>query len=145
LVSDTLILDVMIPVVRDAVRAGGYVLDGFPRTLPQAQAAYAAAKDLGAVADAVVYLNVDQAELVRRLLTRAQVQGRADDTEAVIRHRLAVYAEATRPLLDYYADRGLLLEVDGQGPVDAVTADIVARLNTFIPDAVATEKTGTQP
>jgi len=135
LVADDLVLEVMIPVVRDAVRTGGYVLDGFPRTLPQAQAAYEAAKDIGAVADVVVYLNVGQAELVRRLLARAQVQGRADDTAEVIGHRLAVYAQATRPLLDYYADRGLVLEIDGEGAVDAVNAEMVRRLSDVVPSA----------
>ncbi|HET7350522.1 MAG TPA: nucleoside monophosphate kinase, partial [Marmoricola sp.] len=78
--------------------------------------------------DAVVVLTVDSEELVQRLLARAETDGRSDDTEDVIRRRQEVYAEQTAPLIDVYRDRGILVEVDGVGEVDEVTARIFAAL-----------------
>ena len=86
-------------------------------------------KDTGHRLDAVVVLTVDQEELVQRLLQRAQTEGRADDTEDVIRRRQEVYAEQTEPLIDVYRERGLLVEVDGMGEVDEVTQRIFAALD----------------
>jgi adenylate kinase len=79
--------------------------------------------------DAVVVLTVDSEELVQRLLQRAQTDGRADDTEDVIRRRQEVYAEQTEPLIEVYRERGILIEVDGMGEVDDVTARIFAALD----------------
>ena len=78
--------------------------------------------------DAVVVLTVDRDEVVQRLLKRAEIEGRADDTEDVIRRRQEVYAEQTAPLLEVYAGRGLLVEVDGMGSVDEVSARVFAAL-----------------
>jgi len=124
LVPDQIVFDLLTPVVTAAVARGGYVLDGFPRTLPQAITAADIGRRLDVILDAVVYLNVPEPVLTQRLLARA----RADDTAEVIGHRLRVFAEATRPLIDYYRDRGILVEVDGDQPPDSITADIVARL-----------------
>ena len=78
--------------------------------------------------DAVVVLTVDQDELVERLLQRAKTEGRADDTEDVIRRRQEIYAEQTEPLIGVYRDRNILIEVDGQGDVDEVTERIFRAL-----------------
>jgi adenylate kinase len=135
LVPDDVVIDLVTPYVIDAVRTrGGYLLDGFPRSRPQALAAYEIAKKAGAVLHAVVYLAVPGDELVRRLLQRAEEENRPDDTEDVIRRRLELYVEQTRPLLDYYRERGIVVEVDGDQPVDQVTDDIMRRLKEFAPE-----------
>jgi adenylate kinase len=125
LVPDELIFDVLIPAVVAAAReSGGYVLDGFPRTMPQALRAAQIAVELGISSDAVIYLTAPEEELVARLLERAEVDGRSDDTLEVIRHRLAVYASETAPLVDYYRGRGILLEVSTDRPEADVRADL---------------------
>lgn len=102
----------------------GFVLDGFPRTLPQAKTAYDWGRAHDRTFQGVISLDVPEDELVRRLLERGKRSGRSDDTEATIRNRLTVYAESTRPLLDFYRERGVLHEIDGTGEVDEVTARI---------------------
>jgi adenylate kinase len=131
LVPDQIVLDVLTPVVVGAVAEGGYILDGFPRTLPQATAAAELGVRLGLTLDAVVYLDAPEEVLTRRLLARARQSGRADDTANVIRHRLQVFAETTRPLVAYYAERGILVTVDADRPPDSVTADIQAGLSAL--------------
>jgi len=105
--------------------AGGYVLDGFPRTVEQAKASYAVVRPLGAEVQAAIHLDVPREELMRRLLARGRG---AEDAEAVVEHRLRVYLERTVPLLEYYAGREWLFTVDGARPADAVHADIVHRI-----------------
>ena len=107
----------------------GFLLDGYPRTLAQVEELDGMIKFTGHALDAVVVLTVDQDELVQRLLQRAETEGRADDTEDVIRRRQEVYAEQTAPLIDVYRDRGLLIEVDGMGEVDEVTQRIFDALD----------------
>ncbi|HTP15638.1 MAG TPA: adenylate kinase [Streptosporangiaceae bacterium] len=128
LVPDRIVLDVLTPVVVGAVAEGGYILDGFPRTLPQATAAAELAGRLGLTLDAVIYLYASEPVLTRRLLGRAGQAGRNDDTADVIRHRLQVFTETTSPLIAYYQDRGILLAVDADQPPGSVTADIEERL-----------------
>ena len=129
LVPDDLIFDILIPVVVEASRdTGGYVLDGFPRTMPQALGAAQIGIELDLVSDAAIYLTAPDEVLVERLRDRAQREGRADDTPEVIRHRLAVFAAQTQPLVDYYRRRGILLELDTDRPQDDVQADLRARL-----------------
>jgi len=130
LVPDQVVLDVLTPVVVEAAARGGYILDGFPRTLPQATAAAGLAARLGVTLDAAIYLHAPEAVLTLRLLGRASRSGRADDNAYVIRHRLRVFAETTDPLVPYYAERGILVTVDADQPPDAVTADIKTRLST---------------
>ena len=125
LVPDELIFSVLVPAVIAAAReTGGYVLDGFPRTMPQALRAAEIAAELGIVSDAVIFLSAPEEELVARLLDRAQRDGRPDDTLAVIRHRLAVYASETAPLVDYYRSRGILLGLSTDRPEEDVRADL---------------------
>ena len=107
----------------------GFLLDGYPRTVAQVEELDAMLSETGQSLDAVVVLTVDQDELVARLMHRAEVEGRSDDTEEVIRHRQAIYTEQTAPLLAVYAERGLLVEVDGMGEVDEVTERVFARLS----------------
>ena len=110
----------------DAV--SGFLLDGYPRTLAQVEELDGMIRFTGHQLDAVVVLTVDQDEIVSRLLQRAQVEGRADDTEDVIRRRQQIYAEQTEPLIEVYRDRGILIEVDGMGEVSDVTQRIFAAL-----------------
>ncbi|SDS25891.1 adenylate kinase [Agrococcus carbonis] len=108
--------------------AGGYLLDGYPRTAGQVEFLDGVNLRRGEELDAVVRLVADTDEVVRRLLARAADQGRSDDTEAVIRHRLEVYERETAPLIAIFAERGLVVEVDGIGAVDEVTERILAGL-----------------
>jgi len=114
----------MADVVRDRLAkpdAGrGYLLDGYPRTLPQAETLAGILRDAGQELDAVLLVDVPEDELVRRALLR----GRADDKEEVIRERLRVYREKTAPLIGYYRERGLLREIDGNRPIEEVTAQM---------------------
>ncbi len=109
--------------------APGFLLDGYPRTTAQVDELDEMITTTGHRLDAAVVLTVDKEELVQRLLQRALTDGRADDTEDVIRRRQEVYAEQTEPLIDTYRQRGLLVEVDGMGEVDEVTARVFAALD----------------
>ena len=108
----------------------GFLLDGYPRTTGQVEALDEMLGDAGHQLDAVVELTVDTDEVVQRLLTRAQEQGRADDTEDVIRERMRIYAQETAPLSDTYRERGLLVEVDGMGEIDEVTGRLFSALDS---------------
>lgn len=107
---------------------GGYLLDGYPRTAGQVEFLDGVNLRRGEQLDAVIRLVADIDEVVRRLLARAQDQGRSDDTEAIIRHRLDVYERETAPLIAIFGERGLVIEVDGIGAVDDVTARVLAGL-----------------
>jgi adenylate kinase len=131
LVPDEVILDVLEAPLRAAVAGGGYVLDGFPRTVAQAAALDAATAAIGGAPQVAAWFDVADDELARRTRHRAGLEHRSDDVEAVARHRLEVYRRATAPLLDYYRNRGLLVRIDAGGPVEAVEADLVAALAVF--------------
>ena len=109
--------------------AHGFLLDGYPRTLAQVEELDGMIKFTGHQLDAVVVLTVDSEEIIQRLLQRAQTEGRADDTEDVIRRRQEVYVEQTQPLIEVYKARGLVHEIDGLGEVDDVTKRIFAALD----------------
>ena len=129
LVPDELIFRILAPVVVAAARdTGGYVLDGFPRTMPQALRAAQFGADLALTSNAVIYLTAPEEELVSRLLDRARRDGRADDTLGVIQHRLAVFAKETAPLIDYYRGRGILLELSTDRAEAEVQADLLGWL-----------------
>lgn len=96
------------------------LLDGFPRTRAQAEALDRLLAELGASLHAVVLLEVDEEEIVKRLLKRAELEGRSDDNEETIRNRMRVYTEQTQPLIDYYQAQGKLRRVDGLGSIDRV-------------------------
>lgn len=106
--------------------AKGFILDGFPRTISQADTLQDMLASKGTALDAVIEIKADEDVLVERVLNRAQESdgARADDNEEVIRNRLHVYRELTEPLVAYYADKGLLRSVDGMQPVENVTAAI---------------------
>ncbi len=112
----------------DDVR-GGFLLDGYPRTLAQVEVLDEILAQRHTKLDRVLKLSVEVEEVVSRLLRRAAVEGRRDDTEDVIRRRLEVYAEQTAPLLEVYASRGVLVQVSGHGPVEEVTERAVAALD----------------
>jgi adenylate kinase len=122
LVPDGIVMDMLRKPVVAAAQAGGYVLDGFPRTVEQARAAFPTAHALGVEVQVAVHLDVTRTELVRRLLARRRG---SEDTEAVIERRLQVYLDKTVPLLEYYADRERMFTVDGALPPAAVHRDIV--------------------
>jgi adenylate kinase len=128
LVSDGIVMDVLRKPVEAAARAGGYVLDGFPRTVAQAETAYLVARELDASVQVALSLEVPRQELVERLLMRARESGRADDTPAVIQHRQQLFDELTVALLDYYDKREVLVRVNGVGPVEEVTSAAIAKL-----------------
>lgn len=109
--------------------ASGFLLDGYPRTADQIDELDDILAGLNSQLDAVIQLTADTDEVVRRLLNRAIEQGRADDTEDVIRRRLEVYEEQTAPLTSVYAQRGLVLMIDGLGEVQEVTDRILEGLN----------------
>ena len=131
LVPDQIVLELLTPAVTEAAALGGYILDGFPRTLPQATAAAELAARLGVTLDAAVYLYAPEEVLTRRLLGRAGQGGRADDVADVIQHRLRVFAATTGALVPYYTERGILVAVDADQPPDSVTADIQAGLSAL--------------
>jgi len=107
----------------------GFLLDGYPRTSDQVVALDTVLAEHDGELDAVLELTVDEDEVVGRLLRRAEIEGRADDTEEVIRERMAIYHAQTAPLATLYAERGLLVQVDGLGEVDEVSDRIFAALD----------------
>jgi adenylate kinase len=124
LVDDALMAEVVRERLTHGDTARGYLLDGYPRTLPQAETLAGILRDAGQELDAVLLVAVPEDELVRRTLSR----GRADDQEEVIRERLRVYREKTEPLIGYYRERGLLREIDGNLSVEEVTSRMYAVL-----------------
>jgi adenylate kinase len=112
----------------------GFLLDGYPRTLAQVEELDGMIKFTGHALDAVVVLTVDKNEIVQRLLQRAQLEGRADDTADVIRRRQEVYLEETAPLIEVYKGRGLVHEIDGLGEVADVTKRIFDELD-IVPES----------
>ncbi|CAN5634127.1 adenylate kinase [soil metagenome] len=118
----------------------GFLLDGYPRTTDQVRELDEFLVGHGTALDAVIELVADPDVVVARLRKRAAEQGRSDDDEAVVRHRLDVYREQTAPLVDIYADRGMLVKIDAIGSVDEVTERITAALaerGIVMPDAAA--------
>ena len=120
LVSDELLIEILEKVCSRHHGIGGFIFDGFPRTIGQAEALDAMMERTGQTLSGVISLIVTQEELLQRLLNRARQEGRTDDTEAVIRNRLLVYRKHTEPLLDFYRGKGILAEVQGMGSIDEV-------------------------
>jgi adenylate kinase len=132
LVPDRLVVELVAAAIAAPEPLEGYVLDGFPRTIEQAEAAYRWGRDRGRTFHAVISLAVDEEELVRRLIERGREAGRVDDTEATIRERLRIYTEKTEPLLEFYRERDILVVVDGTGPVDTVFGRILEALQPLL-------------
>ncbi len=122
--------EVTIAMVRDRLSQSdcesGAILDGFPRTLAQAEALDELLKEFDAKIAVVPYIHVAQDVLVKRLAKRAEIEGRADDNEETIRTRMQVYESETAPLLDYYENRGLLVKINGEQSIDEVSAELTA-------------------
>lgn len=128
LVPDALTNEIVADRLQQDDAKNGFLLDGYPRTVDQVHALDAMLAPVNAKLDAVVLLEADTDEVVARLLNRAQLEGRADDTEEVIRHRQEVYAEQTAPLIDLFSERGILVAVDGLGTVE----EVANRINTAL-------------
>jgi adenylate kinase len=132
LVPDEIVLDMVRSAFLEAKeRGGGYVLDGMPRNMTQARALYQVGRSLEMTANVALHLKADDDELTRRLLARAALEHRTDDTEEVIRRRLALYHEVTHPIVDWYASRGILVSVDAMRPVDRVARQILTALEAM--------------
>lgn len=126
LVPDAVVVEIISERLDAPDAKAGAILDGFPRTVAQAEALDALLGIKSLKLDAVIELQVDEAALVRRIETRAAETGgaRADDNVETLRNRLAVYREQTAPITPYYRDRGLLKSIDGMRDIDVVAADI---------------------
>ena len=133
--------DIVIQMTRDrmleASGEGGYVLDGYPRTLAQAEAAYRWAMARGIPFDLTLYFEIEEEELLARLAGRAREEHRSDDAEETVRHRLEVFANQTHPLVDYYQRRGILVRINAVGPIDAISEQIFATLHWHKAHAMA--------
>jgi adenylate kinase len=128
LVDDGIVIAIARERLQEDDCKGGFILDGFPRTGAQAEALDAMLGELGMAPDVCIAMTVDIEEVVQRLLKRAEIDARADDNGETIRERMKVYEEQTAPLLDYYRERGLLVEVSGMGSVEEVAARIEGAL-----------------
>jgi adenylate kinase len=131
LVPDDLMLEVLRAPIDAALTSGGYVLDGFPRTVAQARHLTSWAAALGGAPEAAVWFDVEETELLRRTRNRALVEGRVDDVDVVARHRIDVYLAATAPLIEHYRAQRLLIRVDAAAPIDDVTATVFEALTPF--------------
>lgn len=133
LVSDDILLGMLEQRLSRPDVANGFILDGYPRNLAQADALDALLRRIGQPMDAAVQLDVDPELLVQRIAGRAQAEGRADDSPESVRKRLQVYAEQTAPVIHYYREHGQLQVVDGVGELDAVFDRIVQALQPRTP------------
>lgn len=132
LVPDQIVLDMLREAMVAAKTAGGgFVLDGIPRTMQQARAAYLIGRELGMTADVALHLLADDAELMRRLLARAALEHRSDDTAEVIAQRLALYHEVTSPIVSWYRERGILVSVDAMRSAHQVGREILVALEAM--------------
>jgi len=132
LVPDQIVLDMLREAMVAAKAAGGgFVLDGIPRNMQQARAAYLMGRELGMTADVALHLQASDVELMRRLLARAALEHRSDDTADIIAQRFAVYHEVTSPILSWYRDRGILVTVDAMRSAREVGREILTALEVM--------------
>ncbi len=128
--------DVIIGMIRNRLQKydknQGLIFDGFPRTVKQAEAFDQMLDEHNEKVSAVIFLKVPEEEIVQRLVKRAQIEGRNDDTPEVVRKRIQVYREKTEPVLNFYANTGILFEVDGLGTVEEVNHRIRQIIERFI-------------
>jgi adenylate kinase len=128
LVPDEVVIAMVMERISEPDCANGFILDGFPRTVAQAEALDQRLPSAGTPLDAGLFFEIEERELFRRLAGRSAALHRSDDTEQTIRHRLEVFAAKTRPLVDYYERRGALVRVDAVGEVEEVTRRILDSL-----------------
>jgi adenylate kinase len=129
LVPDDLVTLMLKERIGEADAAAGALFDGYPRTVPQAHALDGLLGEAGRSLTAVLFIDVPDAPIVDRLVKRAAIEGRADDTPETIAARLRVYREKTEPLAELYRSHGVLHRIDGDRPVEAVAADVLATVN----------------
>ncbi len=130
LVSDEIVLAMLEERLAAPDTKAGFILDGYPRNLAQADALDQLLKRIGQPLDAVLKLNVPDADIIKRTEIRFKAEGRADDDPDTVRRRLEVYAQQTAPVADYYAQRGLLAEVNGVGAIEEIFTRLLTALNT---------------
>ena len=109
--------------------ANGFILDGYPRNVPQAKSLDAMLERLGKPVEEALHIDVDPEQIIKRIAKRAEEEGRSDDAEETVRNRMRVYAEQTAPVADYYEGRGLLTRVLGDGDIDEIQQRILSVLN----------------
>jgi adenylate kinase len=131
LVPDDVMLDVLREPLAAALTSGGYVLDGFPRTVAQARSLDTMAAEMCGAPEVAAWFDVEDSVLLQRTRSRGSIEGRSDDADAVARHRIDVYNAATAPLIDYYRKAGLLIRIDAARDIDDVTADVARVLEPF--------------
>lgn len=124
LVPDAVVIGMLGERLQSADAGGGFILDGFPRTIAQAEALERLLKDLGQELDRVVFFDVSEPELLRRLTARRAVEHRVDDSDETVKNRLTVYATQTEPLLQYYRNRSRRVAVSGEGAIDGIRSAI---------------------
>jgi adenylate kinase len=124
LVSDEIVIALIVEQLDRNPKAAGFIFDGFPRTMPQAEALDAALASRGRKVDRVIRMKVDETALLARVTKRFEAEGRADDNPESFKKRLAAYNSQTAPLLPYYAGQGKLTEIDGMAGIDNVASAI---------------------
>ncbi|ACV08272.1 adenylate kinase [Jonesia denitrificans] len=127
-VTNAMVKDKLTSMVGEDPARLGFILDGYPRNVAQVAELDNILEEIGVTVDGAVELTADNDIVVERLLKRAEIEGRQDDTEPVIRHRLDVYAQQTAPIAQVYLERGRLVQVDGIGDIDEVTARLIKSL-----------------
>ncbi len=132
LVPDDIIIGLIRNRLQNLEKESGILFDGFPRTLAQADAFDKLLQDMDEKISAVIYLKVPEEVVIERLVKRAQIEGRTDDTPEVVRKRILVYKEKTEPLLNFYKKTGLLYEVNGLGTIDEVNSRIRKIIERFV-------------
>ena len=120
LVSDEIVLGLLEERLASGNHGAGFILDGFPRNIAQAEALDALLERIGQPVDEALQIDVDEDQVVERIAKRAALEGRSDDTEETVRNRLKVYGEQTAPVVDYYAQKGILSRVLGEGSIEDV-------------------------
>lgn len=120
LVSDDIVLGLLEERLQQGSAGSGFILDGFPRNIAQAQALDALLERIGQPVDEALQIDIDEEQVVARIAKRAALEGRSDDTEETVRNRLKVYGEQTAPVVDFYAGKGILSRVLGEGSIEEV-------------------------
>ncbi|MBT8075959.1 MAG: adenylate kinase [Gammaproteobacteria bacterium] len=129
LVSDEIVSKMLEERLGQADVAGGFILDGYPRNVAQAKSLDVMLERIGQPADEAIHIDIDPELIVARIAKRAKEEGRSDDTEETVRNRLRVYEEQTAPVADYYAERGLLTRVLGEGTIEEILQRILSILS----------------
>jgi adenylate kinase len=132
LVSDEIVINIIRKFVEANMDSKGFIFDGFPRTIDQANALDTIMADNNTEINSLVMLDVHKEELVQRILNRAKTSGRADDADqSIIENRISVYEKETTPVMDYYNEKGKLQKINGVGTLEAISSDICKHIETL--------------